>query len=158
IGHRLPSAHGRASYGTLKARWTTAFAAPLAAVRQGRRPPSASGRAGGVEHDTGTGMRAGRRILIVDDDGALRPTLAEQLELNAEFVAVACDTAARAVELVEGQRFDAILLDVGLPDLDGRELCRLLRRGGIQVPIIMLTGADSETDTVLGLDSGADDY
>jgi DNA-binding response OmpR family regulator len=103
-------------------------------------------------------MRAGRRILIVDDDGALRQTLAEQLELNGEFVAVACDTGAQATELAQGQRFDAILLDVGLPDMDGRELCRRLRRGGIQVPIIMLTGADSEADTVLGLDSGADDY
>jgi DNA-binding response OmpR family regulator len=103
-------------------------------------------------------MRAGRKILIVDDDGALRQTLAEQLELNGEFVAVACDSGARAIELADGRRFDAILLDVGLPDMDGRELCRLLRGRGIQVPIIMLTGADSEADTVLGLDSGADDY
>ena len=103
-------------------------------------------------------MRAGRKILIVDDDGALRQTLAEQLELNGEFVAVACDSGARAIELADGRRFDAILLDVGLPDMDGRELCRLLRRRGIQAPIIMLTGADSEADTVLGLDSGADDY
>jgi DNA-binding response OmpR family regulator len=103
-------------------------------------------------------MRAGRKILIVDDDGALRQTLAEQLELNGEFVAVACDSGARAIELADGRRFDAILLDVGLPDMDGRELCRLLRDRGIQVPIIMLTGADSEADTVLGLDSGADDY
>jgi DNA-binding response OmpR family regulator len=103
-------------------------------------------------------MRAGRRILIVDDDGALRQTLTEQLELHGEFVVAFCDTGARALEMVEGQRFDAILLDLGLPDMDGRDLCRALRRGGIQVPIIMLTGADSEADTVLGLDSGADDY
>jgi DNA-binding response OmpR family regulator len=103
-------------------------------------------------------MRAGRKILIVDDDGALRQTLAEQLELNGEFVTVACDTGARAIELAKGQRFDAILLDVGLPDMDGRELCQRLRGSGTQVPIIMLTGADSEADTVLGLDAGADDY
>ncbi len=103
-------------------------------------------------------MRAGRKILIVDDDGALRQTLTEQLELNGEFVAVACDSGAQAIELADGRRFDAILLDVGLPDMDGRELCRLLRGRGIQVPIIMLTGADSEADTVLGLDAGADDY
>ena len=103
-------------------------------------------------------MRAGRRVLIVDDDSALRQTLTEQLELHGEFVAVACDTGAQAIEMIEGERFDAILLDLGLPDMDGRELCQLLRRGGIQVPIIMLTGADSEADTVLGLDSGADDY
>jgi len=103
-------------------------------------------------------MRAGRRILIVDDDGALRQSLAEQLELNNEFICVECGTAARALEIVGNQRFDTIVLDVGLPDMDGRELCRLLRGAGIRVPIVMLTGADSEPDTILGLESGADDY
>ena len=58
------------------------------------------------------------------------PTLTEQLELNGEFVAVACDSGAQAIELADGRRFDAILLDVGLPDMDGRELCRLLRGQG----------------------------
>ena len=103
-------------------------------------------------------MRAGRRILIVDDDGALRQSLAEQLELNGEFIAIDCDNAAGAMEIVKRDRFDAVLLDVGLPDMDGRELCRQLRRAGVQVPILMLTGADSDADTVLGLESGADDY
>ena len=103
-------------------------------------------------------MRTGRRILIVDDDGALRQSLAEQLELNEEFVCIECGTAARALEMVNGDRFDTIVLDVGLPDMDGRELCRLLRRAGVQVPIVMLTGADSEPDTILGLEAGADDY
>ena len=103
-------------------------------------------------------MRAGRRILIVDDDGALRQSLAEQLELNEEFVCIECGTAARALEMVNGDRFDTIVLDVGLPDMDGRELCRLLRRAGVQVPIVMLTGADSEPDTIRGLEAGADDY
>jgi DNA-binding response OmpR family regulator len=103
-------------------------------------------------------MRAGRRILIVDDDGALRQSLAEQLEFNGEFVVLACGTAAQAMELVGGGHFDAILLDLGLPDADGRELCRQLRQAGVRVPILMLTGADSDADTILGLDSGADDY
>jgi DNA-binding response OmpR family regulator len=103
-------------------------------------------------------MRAGRRILIVDDDAALRQSLAEQLELNEEFVCVECETAAQALETVTSERFDTIVLDVGLPDMDGRELCRLLRRAGVLVPIVMLTGADSEADTILGLESGADDY
>jgi len=103
-------------------------------------------------------MRAGRRILIVDDDSALRQSLAEQLELNEEFVCIECGTAARALEIVNSDRFDTIVLDVGLPDMDGRELCRLLRRAGVQVPIVMLTGADSEPDTILGLEAGADDY
>ncbi len=103
-------------------------------------------------------MRAGRRILIVDDDAALRQSLAEQLELHNEFVCVECGTAARALEIVGGERFDTIVLDVGLPDMDGRELCRLLRSAGVRVPIVMLTGADSEPDTILGLEFGADDY
>ena len=103
-------------------------------------------------------MRAGRRILIVDDDGALRQSLVEQLELNEEFVCVECGTAARALEIVNSERFDTIVLDVGLPDMDGRELCRQLRDAGVQVPIVMLTGADSEPDTILGLEAGADDY
>ena len=103
-------------------------------------------------------MRAGRRNLIVDDDAALRQSLAEQLELNEEFVCIECGTAARALEMVNSDRFDTIVLDVGLPDIDGRELCRLLRRTGVQVPIVMLTGADSEPDTILGLEAGADDY
>jgi DNA-binding response OmpR family regulator len=103
-------------------------------------------------------MRSGRKILIVDDDAALRQALAEQLELNDEFTAVECDTAAEALERAERDRFDAILLDIGLPDMDGRELCAVLRRNGVQVPIVMLTASDTDADTVLGLDSGADDY
>jgi len=103
-------------------------------------------------------MRAGRRILIVDDDGALRQSLVEQLELNEEFVCIECGTAAQALEMVDSTRFDTIVLDVGLPDMDGRELCRQLRGAGVQVPIVMLTGADSEPDTILGLEAGADDY
>jgi DNA-binding response OmpR family regulator len=103
-------------------------------------------------------MRAGRRILIVDDDSALRQSLTEQLELNQEFVTVECETAARALEIAKHERLDAILLDVGLPDMDGRELCRRLRDAAVQVPIVMLTGADSDAETILGLDAGADDY
>ena len=103
-------------------------------------------------------MRSGRKILIVDDDAALRQALAEQLELNDEFTAVECDTAAQALEIAEKDRFDAILLDIGLPDMDGRELCGVLRRSGVHVPIVMLTASDTDADTVLGLDSGADDY
>jgi DNA-binding response OmpR family regulator len=103
-------------------------------------------------------MRAPRRILIVDDDGALRQSLAEQLELNDEFVTTECDTAAQALQIAKKERFDAMLLDVGLPDMDGRELCRMLRGESVHVPIVMLTGADSDADTILGLDAGADDY
>src|SRR2546430_3328778 len=104
------------------------------------------------------GMRSFRKILIVDDDRALRHSLAEQLEQHGEFSAVECDTAVEALATGGRERFDAILLDIGLPDMDGHALCREMRRAGITVPIVMLTAADSEADTVLGLDAGANDY
>jgi len=103
-------------------------------------------------------MHAVRKILIVDDDAALRQSLAEQLDRDGEFVSVECDTASAALATVGRERFDAILLDVGLPDMDGRELCRTLRRAAVSVPIVMLTAADSDGDTVQGLDAGANDY
>ena len=103
-------------------------------------------------------MQGAHKILIVDDDAALRQSLAEQLERHSEFSSAECDTAAAALDAVDRHRFDAILLDVGLPDMDGRDLCRAMRRAGVTVPILMLTAADSEGDTVQGLDAGADDY
>ena len=99
-----------------------------------------------------------RRILIVDDDAALRQALTEQLERHGEFASRECDSAAAALEIVGREQFDAVLLDIGLPDMDGRDLCRQLRRIGVNIPVIMLTAADSEADTVLGLDAGANDY
>src|SRR5437763_10189703 len=102
---------------------------------------------------TGGGMRTLRRILIVDDDAALRQSLAEQLERHGEFASRDCDSAAAALEIIRQERFDAVLLDIGLPDIDGRELCRLMRRAGVTAPIVMLTAADSEADTVQGPDA-----
>jgi DNA-binding response OmpR family regulator len=99
-----------------------------------------------------------RQILLVDDDGPLRQSLAEQLRLHEEFGTAESDSGAGAIDLCKSQRYDLILLDVGLPDIDGREVCRILRRNGVTSPIIMLTGADTEADTILGLDSGANDY
>src|SRR5229473_841100 len=116
----------------------------------------AAGSASGTSLGAGSGMRNLRRILIVDDDAALRQSLAEQLE--PEFASLECDSAAAALAIMRQERFDAVLLDVGLPDMDGHELCREMRRAGITVPIVMLTAADSEADTVLGLDAGANDY
>jgi len=103
-------------------------------------------------------MTTGRKILIVDDDEALRHSLAEQLQLHEEFQVAEAETAEKALELVKQSYFDAILLDVGLPDMDGRELCRLMRRSNVRSPILMLTGADGDADTILGLDAGANDY
>lgn len=100
----------------------------------------------------------GKRLLLVDDDDDLRQSLIEQFELHEEFETDLAATAAEALERARQDRYDAILLDVGLPDMDGRELCRLLRRNGVKSPIIMLTGADSDADTILGLDAGANDY
>eukprot|EP00611_Tribonema_gayanum_P005420 TRINITY_DN14648_c0_g1_i1.p2 TRINITY_DN14648_c0_g1~~TRINITY_DN14648_c0_g1_i1.p2 ORF type:complete len:230 (-),score=66.37 TRINITY_DN14648_c0_g1_i1:81-770(-) len=103
-------------------------------------------------------MSAAKRILLVDDDTALRTSLAEQLELHEEFVAVPAPDGGQALEKIKTEHFDLILLDVGLPDIDGRELCKLIRKSGARSPIIMLTAAASDADTILGLDSGANDY
>src|SRR5215469_8978803 len=100
----------------------------------------------------------GRKILIVDDDVALRHSLAEQLRLHEEFQPSEAEDGAQALDITKQQNFDAILLDIGLPDMDGRELCRLMRRSGVRAPVLMLTGADSDADAILGLDSGANDY
>ena len=103
-------------------------------------------------------MSTGKQILIVDDDETLVEMLAEQLKLHEEFDCETAMSGAQGVEVAKGSYFDVIILDVGLPDMDGREVCRLLRRNGVTAPIIMLTGADTDADTILGLDSGANDY
>ena len=99
-----------------------------------------------------------KKILLVDDDDALRQLLGGQLRLHEEFAMVEAETGGRALDMVKTENFDAILLDVGLPDMNGREVCRLMRRNGVKSPIIMLTAAQTDADTILGLDSGADDY
>ena len=105
-------------------------------------------------------MAGPRPILVVDDDEALRQTLAEQLAHDGEFAATEAATAAEATARLaaDDARFDAIVLDIGLPDGDGRELCARLRKQGHRMPILMLTGADGEQNIVRGLDSGANDY
>jgi len=103
-------------------------------------------------------MSNGKRVLLVDDDETLCEMLCEQLQLHEEFVTVSADSGAKALDLAKADYFDVVILDVGLPDMDGREVCRLLRRAGVKSPIIMLTGADTDADTILGLDAGANDY
>ena len=103
-------------------------------------------------------MTTALKILIADDDADLRAALAEQLALHEEFLTVQTDTARGALDVVHGQTPDLIILDVGLPDMDGREAVRQLRQEGFKNPIILLTGHDSETDTVEGFDAGANDY
>ncbi|MDA0997400.1 MAG: response regulator transcription factor [Proteobacteria bacterium] len=103
-------------------------------------------------------MSNGKQILIVDDDETLVEMLAEQLRLHEEFQINTVGTGAEALNIAKEDYYDMILLDVGLPDIDGREVCRLMRRNGVRSPIIMLTGADTDSDTILGLDAGANDY
>jgi DNA-binding response OmpR family regulator len=103
-------------------------------------------------------MPTPKTILIIDDDDDLREALAEQLALHEAFRPVQASTATEGVRMGREIRADLILLDVDLPDMDGREACRLLRKDGVSTPIIMLTGQDSDSDTVLGLDAGANDY
>jgi len=101
---------------------------------------------------------SGKKILLIDDDEALRQSLSEQLRLHEEFDTAEAATGGSGIEKAKAEYYDLILLDVGLPDMDGREVCRLMRRGGVKSPIIMLTAAESDADTILALDAGANDY
>ena len=99
-----------------------------------------------------------RKILIVDDDPELRDALTEQLSLYEEYEAVAAENGSKGVQAAKAEQIDLVIMDVGLPDIDGREAVRILRRNGFKAPIIMLTGHDTDSDTILGLESGANDY
>ncbi|MGP1357674.1 response regulator transcription factor [Roseicyclus sp.] len=99
-----------------------------------------------------------KKILLVDDDDDLREALSEQLVMTEDFDVFEADSGAKAMERVKEGLYDLVILDVGLPDTDGRELCRRMRKQGVKCPILMLTGHDSDADTILGLDAGANDY
>jgi DNA-binding response OmpR family regulator len=99
-----------------------------------------------------------RTILIVDDDADLRAILIEQLSLYEEFQIIEEDNAAKGIQAARNGVVDLLIMDVGLPDMDGREAVKLLRKGGFKAPVIMLTGHDTDSDTILGLESGANDY
>lgn len=103
-------------------------------------------------------MKGGKRILLVDDDPELLTLLADQLALHDDFQPARAQNGKAAIEACKGHAFDVIILDVGLPDMDGRDVCRIMRKGGVKSPIIMLTGADTDADAILGLDAGANDY
>jgi len=103
-------------------------------------------------------MTQSRRLLIVDDDADLRHALTEQLALHPEFEVDTAETAEAALESVAQSAPDLIIMDVGLPDLDGREVVKRLRADGYRRPIVVLTAHDSDADAVRGLDLGANDY
>ncbi len=99
-----------------------------------------------------------RTILIVDDDEDLRDALVEQLSLSDEFRLMQEGSAGKGMQAALGGTVDLLIMDVGLPDMDGREAVRQLRARNFKAPIIMLTGQDTDADTILGLESGANDY
>lgn len=99
-----------------------------------------------------------KKILLVDDDDDLRDALSEQLIMTEDFDVFEAENGHNAMESAKEQLYDLVILDVGLPDTDGRELCRLMRKQGVKCPVLMLTGNDSDADTILGLDAGANDY
>lgn len=99
-----------------------------------------------------------RTILIVDDDDDFRSVLTEQLSAYEEFDVLEEATAAKAIQTVRSNHIDLLIIDVGLPDMDGRDAVRILRRSGYKAPAIVLTARTSDADTILGLQAGADDY
>lgn len=103
-------------------------------------------------------MPNAHRLLVVDDDSDLRHALCEQLSLHDEFVLDQAENAGDAIARVQSERYDLAIMDVGLPDMDGREAVKIMRRHGFRSPIIMLTAQGTEADTVLGLEAGANDY
>ena len=88
----------------------------------------------------------------------MRKALAEQLSLHPEFAVGEAQDVAEAREAVAAQPPDLVIMDIGLPDMDGREAVRILRAEGFKRPVILLTGRDSDADTVIGLEAGANDY
>lgn len=103
-------------------------------------------------------MAVTHHILLVDDDQILREALGEQLALHEEFNISVVGDATAAIAAVRDERIDLVVMDVGLPDMDGREGVKVMRRHGFKGPVIMLTGQGSDADTVLGLEAGANDY
>jgi two-component system response regulator MprA len=97
------------------------------------------------------------RVLIVDDDRSLREALRRALTLGG-YETLSAATGQEALTQVADVSPDALVLDIGLPDLDGLEVCRRLRQSGNRVPVLMLTARDAIEDRIDGLDAGADDY
>jgi DNA-binding response OmpR family regulator len=103
-------------------------------------------------------MSTAWNIVLVDDDEDFCEMLKAQIELDGEFEVAVAPNAVRGIQLAKVEHVDLLIFDVGLPDLDGREAVRVLRKSGVKIPIIMLSGRDSDADQILGLDAGADDY
>jgi DNA-binding response OmpR family regulator len=102
--------------------------------------------------------RDAKKILLIDDDRAFRRALAAQIDQSDDLTCIQVGTAVEGLEAAKRTNCNAVLLDVGLPDMDGRELCKVMRRQEIRVPVIMLSAAASDADIILGLEAGANDY
>ena len=137
---RLPESQWQDDEGVGTRRREPLHVVIAATVRHGGR---VSARSRARQSEGNTKMSAERPILIVDDDGVLRETLADQLAVDGEFTASRQPPSARPRKSSSAKdaRFDAVILDVGLPDGDGRDLCTRLRKQGQKMPIIMLTGS-----------------
>ena len=98
------------------------------------------------------------KILIIDDDAEQREALKEQLSLHEEFDAVAAQNAREGIQAAKFGLIDLVIMDVGLPDIAGHDAVRILRKNNFKAPIIMLSGRNADSDAILGLDSGANDY
>jgi two-component system response regulator MprA len=118
-----------------------------------RARPRAAAKVGRVS----TSAHRPARVLVVDDERAVRAALERALRLERFDVATAADGQA-ALDVLSLDRFDAIILDVTMPRLDGLEVCRRLRDAGDRTPVLMLTARDAVDELVVGLDAGADDY
>jgi DNA-binding response OmpR family regulator len=103
-------------------------------------------------------MPSAKRVLLVDDDDMLRSSLAEQLEQQDGFQPVQAGSCAEARERVRDGLYEFMVLDVGLPDGDGRDLCREFRSEGVTCPILLLTAKNSDEDVIEGLKAGANDH
>ena len=103
-------------------------------------------------------MPTPKRVLLVDDDQMLRSSLAEQLVADGSYAVAEAGSLRRGARAGADGLYEFMILDVGLPDGDGRALCRELRDEGVSCPIILLTAADSDADTIEGLEAGANDY
>jgi DNA-binding response OmpR family regulator len=99
-----------------------------------------------------------RKILIVDDDSELREALIEQLSMHEELDVAAVGSGREGIQAAKVGRIDLVIMDVGLPDIDGHDAVRILRKNGFKAPIIMLTGHNTDSDIILGFESGVNDY
>ena len=99
-----------------------------------------------------------KQLLLADGDEIARTSLAGYLRMTGEFTVAETGSGGEALDLALGKSFDAVLLDLHLPDIDGHELCKSLRRGGIRIPLVLTASTSSDADVVLGLNGGANDY